>query len=154
MHPALILREVIFGVLPHPIWRELIPGGWRNAAAPRSFIPSASKRGDRHLRMLMIHGARAVLGKAAGKADPRSLWIGQMRERRHPNVAAVAIANMNARIVWAFLSSGETYRPGQAVTRPALDALGECSIRHEGREPTESIEQHQAHRGIPYSIFH
>ena len=57
----------------------------------------------------MIHGARAVLGKAHGKDDPRSQWIGRMRERRHPNVVAVALANKNARIVWAVLSRGEAY---------------------------------------------
>jgi hypothetical protein len=61
----------------------------------------------------MIHGARAVLGTAGGKQDPRSQWIGQMRERRHPNVVAVALANKNARIVWSILARGEDYRPGK-----------------------------------------
>src|SRR5438094_8080257 len=60
-----------------------------------------SKRGDRYLRTLMIHGARASLGKARGKQDPRSRWLASLRQRRHPNVAAVALANKNARIVWA-----------------------------------------------------
>ena len=76
-----------------------------------------SKRGDRYLRTLMIHGARAVLGKAKGKEDPRSQWIGKMRERRHPNIVAVALANKNARIVWSFLSQGECYRPFEAVSQ-------------------------------------
>jgi len=70
-----------------------------------------AKRGDRYLRTLMIHGARAVLGKVGGKRDPRSRWIGRMRERRHPNVVAVALANKNARIVWAVLSGEKEYRP-------------------------------------------
>ena len=61
----------------------------------------------------MIHGARAVLGKAGGKQDPRSQWIGRMRERRHPNVVAVALANKNARIVWSILAGSETYRAAQ-----------------------------------------
>ena len=74
-----------------------------------------SKRGDRYLRTLMIHGARAVLGRAQGKDDPRSQWIGKMRERRHPNIVAVALANKNARIVWSILSRGEFYRPGATV---------------------------------------
>ena len=38
-----------------------------------------------------------------------------MRERRHPNVAAVALANKNARIVWSMLARDEDYRPGQAA---------------------------------------
>ena len=70
-----------------------------------------SKRGDRYLRTLLIHGARAALGKVGDKQDPRSLWLGKMRERRHPNVVAVALANKNARIIWAMLASDEVYKP-------------------------------------------
>jgi transposase len=75
-----------------------------------------SKRGDRYLRTLMIHGARAALGRAGGKQDPRSLWLGKLRQRRHPNVAAVALANKNARIVWAMLSGNASYEPAMSVT--------------------------------------
>jgi transposase len=74
-----------------------------------------SKRGDRYLRTLMIHGARAALGKAGGKQDPRSRWLGNLRERRHPNVVAVALANKNARIVWAMLGSNKFYEPKLSV---------------------------------------
>jgi transposase len=63
----------------------------------------------------MIHGARAALSRAGGKQDPRSLWLGKMRQRRHPNVAAVALANKNARIVWAMLSGGTDYKPALSV---------------------------------------
>jgi transposase len=68
-----------------------------------------SKRGDRYLRTLLIHGARAALGRVQGKQDPRSLWLSKMRERRHPNVVAVALANKNARIAWSLLSSDTIY---------------------------------------------
>jgi transposase len=74
-----------------------------------------SKRGDRYLRTLMIHGARAALGKADGKQDPRSRWLGNLRQRRHPNVAAVALANKNARIVWAMLARDKFYEPELSV---------------------------------------
>jgi hypothetical protein len=74
-----------------------------------------SKRGDRYLRTLMIHGARAALSRASGKQDPRSLWLGKVRQRRHPNVAAVALANQNARIVWAILTSDIAYEPTLSV---------------------------------------
>jgi len=63
----------------------------------------------------MIHGARAVLGKAHGKTDARSLWIGRLRERRHPNVVAVALANKNARIVWSVLARNEQYDPARGT---------------------------------------
>jgi len=53
---------------------------------------------------LLIHGARAALRFAARKRDPRSRWISAMRERRGTNIAAVALANKNARVLWALLA--------------------------------------------------
>jgi transposase len=63
----------------------------------------------------MIHGARAVLGKAHGKQDQRSRWIARMRERRHPDVVAVALANKNARTVWAVLAGDAPHRMGHRI---------------------------------------
>ncbi len=95
-------------------WLGLVPK--QRSSGGKSRLFGISKRGDRYLRTLMIHGARAVLGKAHSKEDPRSQWIGRMRERRHPNIVAVALANKNARIVWSILSRGEPYRPVEAVS--------------------------------------
>ncbi|WP_206419828.1 IS110 family transposase [Minwuia thermotolerans] len=94
-------------------WLGLVPR--QRSSGGRSRLFGISKRGDRYLRTLMIHGARAVLGKAHGKDDPRSQWIGRMRERRHPNVVAVALANKNARIVWSVLAHDAEYRPLRAA---------------------------------------
>jgi transposase len=69
-----------------------------------------SKRGDRHLRPLIIHGTRAALRVAERKRDPRSIWISRLKLRRGPNVAAVALANKNARVMWALLVRGDNYR--------------------------------------------
>lgn len=63
----------------------------------------------------MIHGARAALDKAAGKQDPSSLWLGKLRQRLHPNVAAVALAKKNARTVWTMLSGSTLYGPAPSV---------------------------------------
>ncbi len=92
-------------------WLGLVPR--QRSSGGKARLLGISKRGDRYIRTLMIHGARAVLGKAGGKQDARSQWIGRMRERRHPNVVAVALANKNARIVWSILSRGDEYRPAQ-----------------------------------------
>ena len=94
-------------------WLGLVPRQQSSGGKARLF--GISKRGDRYLRTLMIHGARAVLGTAGGKQDPRSQWIGRMRERRHPNIVAVALANKNARIVWSILARDEDYYPGQTA---------------------------------------
>jgi transposase len=91
-------------------WLGLVPR--QRSSGGKARMLGISKRGDRYIRTLMIHGARAVLARAHGKEDTRSQWIGRMRERRHPNVVAVALANKNARIVWSVLSSGRDYEPG------------------------------------------
>lgn len=69
-----------------------------------------SKRGDKYIRMLLIHGARSVINRVEGKCDKRSRWLRSLVERRGKNKAAVALANKNARIIWALLSRGDSYR--------------------------------------------
>lgn len=75
-----------------------------------------SKQGDRFLRTLMIHGARAALSRIGDKQDARSLWLVMRRQRLHPNGVAVVLANKNARIVWAVLSRGMDCEPALSVT--------------------------------------
>ena len=72
-----------------------------------------SKRGDAHLRSILIHGARSVIRTAREKDDRLSQWVTSLAERRHPNVAAVALANKTARIAWAMLRHGTDYQPDQ-----------------------------------------
>ena len=69
-----------------------------------------SKRGDKYIRMLLIHGARSVINRVEGKCDKRSRWLQSLVERRGKNKAAVALANKNARVIWALLSRGDSYR--------------------------------------------
>lgn len=94
-------------------WLGLVPK--QRSSGGRARLFGISKRGDRYLRTLMIHGARAALSRAGGKQDPRSLWLGKLRQRQHPNIAAVALANKNARIVWAMLSGNTFYEPTLSV---------------------------------------
>ena len=71
-----------------------------------------SKRGDAYLRYLLVHGARAAIRAARRRPDvPGNQWILKLCEGRHPNVAAVALANHNVRRAWAMLASGENYHP-------------------------------------------
>ena len=67
------------------------------------------KRGDSYLRKLLSHGARATLRWARTQMDRRSQWSRGLLERRGWNRTAVAVANKNARIVWAVLSRGGVY---------------------------------------------
>ena len=67
-----------------------------------------SKRGDTYLRTLLIHGARAVIRVAERKPQPDA-WLGKLLTRRNKNVAAVALANKNARTIWALLAHDRAY---------------------------------------------
>lgn len=75
-----------------------------------------SKRGDRYLRRLLVHGARAVLRwsrseKTSGAEQGRTAWQQALLARRPTNVVLVAMANKTARVVWVLLSREEDYKP-------------------------------------------
>lgn len=73
-----------------------------------------SKRGDAYLRTLLIHGARAVLSQAKRRDDPLSQWVTDLAKKKHPNIAAVALANKTARMAWAMLQTNTGYDPALA----------------------------------------
>ena len=75
-----------------------------------------SKRGDVYLRTLMIHGARAVVARATHKDDRLSRWVTNIAKQKHPNVAAVALANKTARMAWAMLRNETDYDPDYAIS--------------------------------------
>jgi len=90
-------------------WLRLVPRQYSSGGKAR--LQGISKRGATYLRTLLIHGARTVLQYASGKADKRSRWLQQLIARRRYNCAAVAPANMNARILQVLLSTEASYRP-------------------------------------------
>jgi len=90
-------------------WLGLVPR--QHSSGGKSTLLGISKRGDTYLRMLLIHGARSVIRVAEGKVGYAQSWLGRLIGRRHPNVAAVALANKNARIVWALLKHERDYQP-------------------------------------------
>ena len=89
-------------------WMGLVPR--QNSSGGKQNLMGISKRGDTYLRTLLIHGARAVIRFAENKAEPES-WLRKLMARRNKNVAAVALANKNARIVWALLAKDRMFRP-------------------------------------------
>jgi len=89
-------------------WLGLVPGQDSSGGKPK--LLGISKRGDTYLRTLLIHGARAVVRAVAKKHDAQSRWINALVQRRNANIAAVALANKNARVIWALLRRDEDYR--------------------------------------------
>ena len=93
-------------------WLGLVPR--QNSSGGKERLLGISKRGDVYLRTLLIHGARAVLRavkRPAQQPRPES-WLARLAQRRNPNIAAVALANKNARIVWAILRHQRDYQSG------------------------------------------
>jgi transposase len=88
-------------------WLGLVPREHSTGGKPRLF--GVSKRGDVYLRTLLVHGARATLWWIDTKPDDRSRWLRALIARRGKNRAAVALANKNARIVWALLVHHQEY---------------------------------------------
>lgn len=95
--------------------------GGRNFAASIGLVPrqhstgghsvlcGISKRGDKHLRHLLVQGARAVMQRVNKRTDRLGEWIRSMLTRRHANVVACAVANKLARIAWAVLTKHQPY---------------------------------------------
>ena len=100
-------------------WPSVCGMAWACAEAAIEWRPRPIIRHQQTRRPLSAHLAdprrSRRVGRVGGKQDPRSLWLGKMRQRRHPNVVAVALANKNARIVWAMLSSDNAYEPALSV---------------------------------------
>jgi transposase len=99
----------------------------QHSSGGKTVMLGISKRGDRYLRTLLIHGARALLYGKRWRTHPRGAWAGRLIASRGPNLAAVALANHNARVLWALLSRGDRYRAelraGSFPARPSAGAV-------------------------------
>jgi transposase len=87
----------------------------QHSTGGKAVLLGISKGGDRYLRCLLVHGARAVVRAAAHKDDPLSRWVNRIRARRGTHKATVALANKLTRIAWAVLRNGGVYQPALAV---------------------------------------
>ena len=89
----------------------------QNSSGDKRRLLGISKRGDTYMRTQLIHGARSVVSHAKNRDDPLSRWATDIAKRRHPNVAAVALASKTARIAWAMLRNETDYDPSLAVAQ-------------------------------------
>ena len=88
----------------------------QHSSGGKTVLGGISKRGDRYLRTLLIHGARAALRTAAQHEDRLSRWALGLQQKRGANAAAVALANKHARIIWKLLSTGAAFDPQHPAT--------------------------------------
>jgi transposase len=101
-------------------WLGLVPR--QDSSGGKERLLGISKRGDTYLRTLLIHGARSVLLRLKHRANQADGWLTRLAERRNPNIAAVALANKNARVIWALLAYDRDYQAAYVSARTAAVA--------------------------------
>ena len=89
-------------------WLGLTPR--EHSSGGKACTLGISKKGDEYIRRLLVHGARAVVRMRFRKGAAPMPWLDGLLERKHRNTATVALANKNARMVWALLTKGTTYK--------------------------------------------
>lgn len=94
-------------------WLGIVPRQYSTGGKPR--LLGISKRGNKYLRTLLIHGARAALPSLARSQTALGAWLRGLLTRRHRNTVVVALANKLARIAWATLRRGVTFQPSLAA---------------------------------------
>jgi len=94
-------------------WLGLVPRQVTTGGRPR--LLGISKRGNKYLRKLLIHGARAALPRLLESPTPLGAWLRGLMARMHKNAAVVALANKLARMAWAVLRHDEPFRINVSV---------------------------------------
>jgi transposase len=95
-------------------WLGLTPKS--HSSGGKEKLGRISKRGDRYIRHLLYIGAGNAIRFAKARAASGKAWIQGLQQRRPPKVVIIALANKMARIAWALMTRGESFRPPTAVT--------------------------------------
>jgi transposase len=107
-------------------WLGLVPS--QNSSGGKASLGRITKRGDEYLRTLLIQGAKSAVMSAGKRADPNSRWLVQLTARVGWQKACVAMANKNARILWAVMTRERGYDPKHVSAKPqAKVALQGCA---------------------------
>lgn len=88
-------------------WLGLVPR--QNSSGGKTSLGGITKRGEDYLRTLLIQGARSAVATATRRSDAVSRWIVQLQLRVGWQKTLVAVANKNARIIWAVLVRGRPF---------------------------------------------
>jgi transposase len=89
-------------------WLGIVPAQATTGGKPR--LLGISKRGNKYLRQLFVHGARSCKIHMDRGKHPFGEWVTALEKRSHSNVVTVALANKIARIAWSVLAKGQRYR--------------------------------------------
>lgn len=98
-------------------WLGLTPK--QHSSGGKNNLGTITKRGDTYLRTLLIQGAKSVVNTAHMRSDPISRWVLALKERSGWQKAVVALANKNARILWAVMTRGERFDAHHISVKPS-----------------------------------
>jgi transposase len=90
-------------------WLGLVPR--QHSSGGKTRLGGTTKMGDRYIRRLLISGAMSAIHRRKRGPDFATSWLGRLLQRKPVRLVAVALANKMARIAWALMARGETYRP-------------------------------------------
>ena len=99
-------------------WLGLTPK--QNSSGGKNNLGGITKRGDMYLRMLLIQAAKSAVMTAHKRDDPISQWVFKLREKSGWQKAAVALANKNARILWAVMTKGKPFDARHVSVKPGV----------------------------------
>lgn len=97
-------------------WLGIVPS--QNSSGGKTSLGRITKRGDEYLRTLLIQGAKSAVMSAHKRDDPISRWVLQLKERVGWQKACVALANKNARILWAVMTRDKRFDPRHVSVKP------------------------------------
>jgi transposase len=97
-------------------WLGLVPS--QNSSGGKASLGGITKRGDEYLRTLLVQGAKSAVMTAHKRSDRISQWLVQLTARVGWQKAVVALANKNARILWAVLAKGRRFDPNHVSVKP------------------------------------
>jgi transposase len=101
-------------------WIGLVPR--QHSSGGKNNLGGITKRGDTYLRSLLIQGAKSAVMTAHRRSDPISKWAAALRDRAGWQKAVVALANKNARILWAVMTKGDAFDARHVSVRPGAPA--------------------------------
>ena len=97
-------------------WLGIVPS--QNSSGGKASLGRITKRGDDYLRTLLIQGAKSAVMSAGKRDDPTSRWLVQLTARVGWQKACVAMANKNARILWAVMTREQGFDPRHVSAKP------------------------------------
>lgn len=107
-------------------WLGLVPS--QHSSGGKARLGRITKRGDDYLRTLLIQGAKSAVWTAHKRTDRISRWLAQLAARVGWQRAAVALANKNARILWAVLAKGRRFDPDHLPVKPEGSAMAGAAM--------------------------